>query len=1106
MTIVQKAPLLSAIRARNVTAVLGPTNTGKTHLAIERLLGHDSGAIGLPLRLLAREVYGRIAQRAGTHQVALVTGEEKIIPPGARYWVSTVEAMPRDLTVSFVAIDEVQLAGDLERGHVFTDRILNVRGSHETLLLGSSTARPLIEHLLPGVHVVSRPRLSQLVYAGGKKITRLPRRSAIVAFSAEEVYAVAELIRRQRGGAAVVMGALSPRTRNAQVALFQNGDVEFLVATDAIGMGLNLDVDHVAFAQARKFDGFQYRNLTPAEMGQIAGRAGRYLNDGTFGVTGQVGPLDDDLVHAIESHDFDAVKTFQWRNADLDFSSVDALRASLDRPPGVEGLSRALPADDIRALEYVLRDADAAGRVDTPRRVEALWAVCQVPDFRKISPAQHGDLVVSLYRFLADRGTVPDDWFARQVAFCDRTDGDIDALSKRLAEVRTWTFVANRPDWLADPVHWQERTRDIEDRLSDALHERLTQRFVDRRTSVLMKRLRENAMLEAEITGTGAVLVEGQHVGELHGFRFVPDQTTSAEAPDGKAVRTAAAKALAGEFDKRAERISKAPNEDIVLASDGALRWLGQPVAKLVAGEDALSPRVALLADEQLTVPARDKVQARLDLWMFAHITNLLKPLVDLKNAADLEGLARGVAFRLVEALGTLERQEVSEDVKALDQTARAVMRKYGVRFGAYHIYMPPLLKPAPAALVAQLWALKHATLDVPGLAELPALSASGRTSIKVDPTFEKTLYRLVGFRVAGERAVRLDILERLADIIRPLIAWKPVGDGTVPPEGAIPTGGGFTVTVAMTSLLGCSGEDFASILRGLGYRMEKRTVRMPVKPSAPAADATTAAAAIVPVPSAEPVADAATSPSADPIADAAIDAPPSAATDSGAEPGGEESAPVETVAAEDQPEAPAGDSAVATDAASADAEASPDGTSRPEALTDTSFEPSIDADAPAADTASTTDVSPASAPVPAVEERELEIWRPGRFDRGRRPDQRPAHGQGQRPQGDQRGFRPRAPGGDQPRGERPENREHRGDRPDHRGDRRPGGGSGQGGPRPERREDRGPRPDQRRDDRRPAPAQADRAPKRDKPVDPNSPFAALLALKADLEQKQKKK
>ncbi len=1014
-------------RTSPVTALLGPTNTGKTHFAIERLLAQGSGAIGLPLRLLAREVYGRIVARAGVGAVALVTGEEKIVPSGARYWVATVEAMPRDLDVAFIAIDEVQLCGDTERGHVFTDRVLNVRGRNETLLLGSASARPLIERLIPGVTVTTRPRLSTLTYTGQRKITRLPERSAIVAFSAEEVYAVAELIRRQRGGAAVVMGALSPRTRNAQVALFQNGDVDFLVATDAIGMGLNLDVDHVAFAQARKFDGYQYRGLTAAELAQIAGRAGRYMNDGTFGVTGQVRPFDVDIVEAIESHDFEPIRVFQWRNGNLDFSSVARLRESLDTSPNRDGLTRALPSDDQRALEYALRDRDIADAATSRDRVELLWDVCQIPDFRKISPAQHGDLIVALYRFLIAKGVIPDDWFARQVALSDRVDGDIDMLSRRLADIRTWTFVANRPNWLFAPVHWQERTRAIEDRLSDALHDRLTQRFVDRRTSVLMKRLRENAMLEAEITGAGAVLVEGQPVGDVNGFRFVSDQSVSAESADAKAIRAAALPAVALEFEKRADKLSKAPNEEIVQSSDGTLRWLGQPIGRLVAGEDALSPRVVLLADDQLAGPARDKVQDRLDLWIGAHISTLLKPLLDLKTATDLEGLARGVAFRMVEALGTLERSEVAEDVKALDQTQRAVMRKYGVRFGAYHIYVPSLLKPAPASLVAQLWALKHGSLDMPGLAELPQLSASGRTSIKVDPAFDKTLYRLVGFRVAGERAVRLDILERLADIIRPLIAWKAVDAAAVPPEGALLQGGAFTVTVAMTSLLGCSGEDFASILRGLGYRSEKRTVKVAVKPAKPEGEAVAASEAAKP-----------------------------------------------------EGEAVAASEAAMPVAAESDAVATP---AAVEPVVEVAAEPIIEAAEPVAEVVEAAGAEVAAEPVAELEDKEIEIWRPGRADRNRSHDHRGEHNKpDHRSRG--RGHGHGAPHGDAGRPDRPP----RQDRP----------ADAEGG-------ERGNRPRPPRDDRRPAPPQGERPPRRDKPVDPTSPFAALAALKASLEQNKKK-
>ncbi|WP_407049555.1 helicase-related protein [Methyloraptor flagellatus] len=968
MNPLSRAPLPPSIRAKTVTAVLGPTNTGKTHLAIERMLAHKSGLIGLPLRLLAREVYQKIAARAGADQVALITGEEKIIPPNPRYFVSTVEAMPKETDVDFVAIDEVQLAGDLERGHVFTDRILNLRGRGETLLLGAQTVRGLLEKLLPGLNVVTRPRMSQLTYAGSKKITRLPARSAIVAFSADEVYAIAELIRRQRGGAAVVLGALSPRTRNAQVDLFQSGDVDFLIATDAVGMGLNLDVDHVAFAGNRKFDGYQYRNLSAAELGQIAGRAGRHLRDGTFGVTGRVDPLDDELVQALETHQFAPLKVLQWRNPQLDFSSIDALRRSLDRAPAEEGLAKAPPADDVTALEFAARDGDIAPNAKGEALVTLLWDVCQVPDYRKIAPANHAELVTTLYDFLVRRGTISDDWFARQVAEADKIDGDIDTLSNRIAHIRTWTFIANRPDWLTDPVHWRDKTRAIEDRLSDALHERLTQRFVDRRTSVLMRRLRENAMLEAEITPAGDVVVEGHRVGHLQGFRFQPD--TTAEGPDAKAVRNAASKVLATEFEARADKLSRAGAGEIALAADGTLRWLGETVGKLARADDALRPAVLLLADEQLTGPARDKVQARLDQWVKTHVETLLKPLTDLRDAPDLEGIARGVAFQLVEGLGVLERSQIADEIKSLDQPMRAGLRKYGVRFGAYHVFVPLLLKPAPSGLIALLWSLQHADADPQQIAELHQLSASGRTSIPVDKAMPKALYRLGGFRVCGERAVRIDILERLADIIRPLIAWKPLDPTVTPPEGAVPGGGAFTVTVAMTSLLGCSGEDFASILKSLGYRVEKRKLPKPAPRPVRLEPAAVAAAA-----HAEAAAAASASAEASETTEAATDA---------------SEAPAEIVATiEAAPETPVAiEASETTPAAEANAEA-------PAVETEASAE----AAAPAEEAAATSD-APAEPPT-EPELLEVDVWRPGRFERGdhqhrgprrdeRRDDRRP--------------------------------------------------------------------------------------------------------------------
>ncbi|MEP3672479.1 MAG: helicase-related protein [Hyphomicrobiales bacterium] len=808
---------------RGVTAVLGPTNTGKTHLAIERMVKHPTGMMGLPLRLLAREVYSKVVAKVGEHNVALITGEEKITPAKPRFWICTVEAMPLDIAVNFVAIDEVQLAHSFERGHIFTDRILNMRGTHETLLLGAATARPILEDLMPGLNVSVRPRLSDLTYAGPKKISRLPRRSAVVAFSSQDVYGIAELIRRQSGGAAVVLGSLSPRTRNAQVELFQNGDVDYLVATDAIGMGLNLDVDHVALSAIRKFDGFQFRDLTPAELGQIVGRAGRYTRDGTFGVTSRVEGFDVGLVEQLESHVFEPLKVFQWRTGKLDFSSLKDLRDSLDAAPKSAMLVKSPVGDDIVTLEAAMRDADVRDMTTTSEDVAKLWDVCSMPDYRKISPAEHADLVLTVYGHLQKEGWVREEWLASQIARADRVDGDIDTLSNRIAHIRTWTYIANRSDWLENAIAWREEARDVEDRLSDALHECLTKRFVDRRTSVLMKKLKESTMLEAEVTHDGDVIVEGENIGTLEGLRFSAD-TNGTSGSEAKTVRAAAQKALASEIEKRSQRIDKAPNEAFLISSDGSIRWLGAVIARITASDDILAPNFIVLADEQLTGPAAERVDTRLRLWLDAHIATVLQPLVDLRKSEDFEGLARGIAFQLVEAFGVLDRRDVAEDIKNLDQAARGSLRQFGVRFGAYHIFIPLLLKPAPATLVALLWGLKEDKLDNKGISEVPALSAAGRTSFAIDPEVPEALYRVAGFKVAGNRAVRVDILERLADIIRPLLNWKPSTNETEPPEGALREFG-FTVTVDMTSLLGCAGEDFTSVLKSLGYRFEKRKV-----------------------------------------------------------------------------------------------------------------------------------------------------------------------------------------------------------------------------------------------------------------------------------------
>ncbi|WP_368516328.1 helicase-related protein [Rhizobium sp.] len=1037
------------LSGRGVTAVLGPTNTGKTHYAIERMVAHGSGVIGLPLRLLAREVYTRVVEKVGAHNVALVTGEEKISPPNARYSVCTVEAMPRETRASFVAIDEVQLAGDLERGHIFTDRILHLRGRDETLLLGAGTMRPILEQLLPGITVLERPRLSHLFYAGQKKITRLPQRTAIVAFSADEVYAIAELIRRQRGGAAVVLGALSPRTRNAQVALYQAGDVEYLVATDAIGMGLNLDVDHVAFAQDRKFDGYQFRNLNPSELGQIAGRAGRHLKDGTFGVTGQVDPFDDELVRRIEGHEFDMVKVLQWRSKDLDFASIAALRASLEDAPRVQGLTRALPAVDQQALEYLSRDLEIVDLASNPARVEKLWEACALPDYRRITPAQHADLIAALFSDLVRYGTVKEDFLAEQVHRADRTDGEIDTLSARIAQIRTWTYVSNRPGWLADPTHWQEKTREIEDRLSDALHERLTKRFVDRRTSVLMKRLRENAMLEAEISVNGDVFVEGHHVGQLTGFRFTPIAGT--EGPDAKAVQTASQKALALEFEARAARLHAAGNGDLAISADGLVRWLGDPVARLSGSDHVMRPRVILLADEQLTGNARDHVAARIERFVNHHISTILKPLDDLQRAEDLQGLAKGLAFQLVENLGVLFRRDVTEEVKSLDQDGRASMRRYGVRFGAYHIFVPALLKPAPAELITLLWALKNDGLDKPGYGDLIPVLAAGRTSVVTDPGYERMFYKLAGFRFLGKRAVRIDILERLADLIRPLLQWKP-GQASRP-DGAY-DGRRFTTTTAMLSILGATLEDMEEILKGLGYRAD----------AVKAEEATAFLAQ-------QDVAAAAAAPATDAVAEKADHDDADASSDEPAketEAVTQEAAPAADVSAE--PVAVAAEAAEAAEAGAVAAE--------------------------------------------AAEPKPVLLWRlGGRNDHQQRQggrghgDRRGQQGEGRGHQGNRRG------GGEQAAGEG--NREGGRDRRDGRDNREARGGDkgprgNREGGRPQHQGNRGERGDrQERGDRndrnnrgasQPLRFEA-KPPRKEKPIDPDSPFAKLAALKEQMKK-----
>jgi ATP-dependent RNA helicase SUPV3L1/SUV3 len=784
--------MMSRSARGRVIAVLGPTNTGKTHLALDRMLGHQSGMIGFPLRLLARENYDRVVRLKGRGSVALLTGEEKIVPPHPNWFVCTTESMPVDRRVDFLAVDEIQLCADPDRGHMFTDRLLHARGESETMFLGAETIKPLLRRLVPGVEFIARPRFSQLRYSGPQKLTRLPPRSVVVAFSASDVYAVAELLRRQRGGAAVVLGALSPRTRNAQVGLYQAGEVDYLVATDAIGMGLNMDVDHVAFAALRKFDGRLPRALEAAELAQIAGRAGRHMNDGTFGTTGDIGGLEPAIVDAVENHTFPTLKRLQWRNSDLRFISIDALLAALARLPDRPGLVRAREADDQLALQALAADPVIAGATRSPDRVRLLWDVCQIPDFRKSLAEQHSRLLASIYRHLSGpAGQLPAAWLDAQVRRLERTDGDIDTLITRIANVRTWTYVSYRADWVPDAAAWQERTRAIEDRLSDALHDRLTQRFIDRRTAVLVKKLKGSDTLLSAVGANGDVHIEGHFVGRLHGLKFHADQADGMHA--ARAVAAAAQRALRHEIARRVAAIEGEPDTAFAIDEQGIVRWRSAPVARLAPGPRMLRPSIEMLPTELIETAARGRVERRLAGWLTDHLAAILAPLFAALDA-PLTGAARGLAFQLGEALGSLPRRPAEAQVASLSPAERTVLARLGIRLGVESVFLPALLRPGAQRLRATLWSTFRGR--PPG--ELPP---AGRVALTAEADVPADFYEAIGFRRLAALAVRVDMLERFAAQIRKLARQ-----------------GQFTPSPALLSMLGITADDAAGLLVALGY------------------------------------------------------------------------------------------------------------------------------------------------------------------------------------------------------------------------------------------------------------------------------------------------
>jgi ATP-dependent RNA helicase SUPV3L1/SUV3 len=780
--------------APRLVAVLGPTNTGKTHLAIERMLGHRSGMIGFPLRLLARENYDRIVRLRGARSVALITGEEKILPPNPSYFVCTVESMPLDRQVDFLAVDEIQLCADPERGHIFTARLLHARGVEETMFLGAETIRPLIRRLVPGAEHISRPRFSTLSFTGYKKVTRLPPRSAVVAFAIADVFSIAELIRRLRGGTAVVLGALSPRARNAQVGLFQSGEVDYLVATDAIGMGLNMDLDHVAFARTGKFDGRGPRRLTAAELAQIAGRAGRHMSDGTFGVTAQQDSLEPEIVEAIETHRFDPLTRLNWRNSRLRFDSIPALLKSLDEKPSLPGLVQAREADDHSALQALTPNPGIAELATHPAAVRLLWEVCQIPDFRKVLSESHTRLLAHCFLHLAGpEERLPVQWIGRQMESLDRTDGDIDTLMARIAHTRTWTYITHRSDWVENAAEWQERARGIEDRLSDALHESITQRFVDRRSAFLVRQLASDGELMAAVAKSGEVLIEGACVGRLEGLRFIPDAIDGVEP---RVLIAAASRVLRGEVAARARLLVTEGDDAFAIGLDGDLLWRGGPVGLIVAGESLLAPRAEPLSSEFLEGEGRERIRRRLQQFLRSEVEHRLAPLF-AAQALPLGGSGRGLVFQLVDALGCLSVAEAGRQLAALDPSDRSGLSRLGVRFGTETIYLEPLLRADTMRFRALLWAIRHGR-------PVPPLPAARRLAkpFQTDPALPAAFYGAVGLRVVEGLALRPDRLEHVAAAARRLAR-----------------GGPFSAGAVLAAIAGLPPAGLRRLLLGLGYR-----------------------------------------------------------------------------------------------------------------------------------------------------------------------------------------------------------------------------------------------------------------------------------------------
>ena len=777
-----------------IISVLGPTNTGKTHFAVERMLQFETGVIGFPLRLLAREVYDNCVKKLGSNRVALITGEEKIIPPTANYYLCTVESMPLDLNFEFVAIDEIQMCADPERGHIFTDRLLNYRGDKLTMFLGADTMKNIISNLVPSSEFVYRDRLSKLIYTGYKKISRIQPRSAIVAFSVDEVYALAEFIRRQRGGAAIVMGSLSPKTRNAQVDLYQSGDVDFLVATDAIGMGINMNIDHVSFSNLRKYDGKKIRGLRNTEIGQISGRAGRYKNDGSFGITGDCEALTSEQIEKLENHKFDSVVNIYWRNSSLDFSSIKKFIESLNKPPSIPNLLRNRELIDENMFKFLTTEKSQLKINNEENHISKLWECCQIPDFTKSSYNEHMEIVTSVFNFLtSDKEKITNDWMKKQVSNLDNLIGNIDAIANRISHVRTWSYVANKRNWVENNDYWIAKTKDIEDKLSDRLHEELSKSFVDKRISILSRGLKQDIQHEAKISENNEIIMDGQLVGKINGLKIILDYTSNALQTDIRSIKKAARNGAALELKKRIEEIIASP-EHFSLQKDKNIYWKEKIIGKIYPGKNYLNPDVKILVDESVELQDQQRISSSLSNWLKLEKQNLLQDLIKIENSQYENRFIRGLCYQLFENNGVLKRENVNEIVKQINKEDRSILRKLGIKIGRYHIYQPRMVKPAAVIFKTILWNCFHNLSDN----KSPAF---GLNFVKNFSNHDKEYLLICGFETFDNYIIRIDILERLfLKII------------------SLSKNGLFELTSDILNLLGSTKEDFKELMKKMNY------------------------------------------------------------------------------------------------------------------------------------------------------------------------------------------------------------------------------------------------------------------------------------------------